>query len=98
MHNCVTVSDEISLICTVLYTEVLKNHLITNYYSTWQVEYSIDPDNSAPTNSNCFSFPCRVLVTRVLLYPSGELFFQNLGFVIFQLNFTSQTDSFFEQL
>ena len=43
MHNHVSVSDGISLICTVLYTEVLKNQLLT-----WQIEYSTDPDNSNP--------------------------------------------------
>ena len=31
MHNRVTVSDEISLICPVLYTEVLKNQQTVNY-------------------------------------------------------------------
>ena len=43
----ITVFNKISLICTVLYTEALKNQL--NYQLlTWQIENSINPDNSNP--------------------------------------------------
>ena len=45
MHNPVAVSDEISLICTVLKKKSAEKSV--NYQLlTWQIEYSIDPDNS----------------------------------------------------
>ena len=45
MYNRATVSDEISLICTVYYSaEKSVNYRLL----TWQLEYSIDPDNSNP--------------------------------------------------
>ena len=56
MYNPVTVTSEKILICTLLCTEKLKNQ-------QRQVEDSINPDNL-----NCFSFPYRVRVIRVLLY------------------------------
>lgn len=45
MHNHVTAFDEISEICTLIYSEALKDQNILIIYIT---EHSVDPDNSNP--------------------------------------------------
>ena len=60
MHNRVIVSDEISLIYSALYTEVLENQ--TTNYQYGKLNIQSTPITRIPANSNCLSFSFRVRV------------------------------------
>ena len=72
VHNRVTVSDEISFICTVLYLKCWKiSELSIINMTSW---ISINPDNSTPhpPNSNRFSFPLGIWVTKCWSLDNGD--------------------------
>ena len=58
---------EISLICTLLYTEVL-NYQSKLLILSLELMIQLTLVTQTPAYSNCFSFPYRVRVTIVLLY------------------------------
>ena len=57
-----------------LYTAGSVEKSVSVNFSHWKLNFAIDPDNS-----NCFSFPFRFRVTRVLLYLSPAFFSLSLS-------------------